>query len=416
MKPFNAERNSPVSAAAAGFMALFPIFAFYHTAVAFDVIPPIFGGMFGSAAAATMITFALLSYRWIPLLIRSDVRFTASVVLLLAYAFSWSLLNYVFQHDSAEIDSAFFQSMTLCCLWLALFLVGHFLPFESRTLFRVVLFFFLIALAGLLFFTVSTGSIMFYAKALSGDAENVATYQGFARSALVTLLFLLAAAQRMLLRIFLATAGLFIMFILGARSELFAFVLSLTALGVWWSLTNARYAAAALSIALITPVIAIIGFDHFAHSRHGQILDLSSASSWVVRKQFEDVAVSQIAGSPIFGFFGGHVFEGEGTGSYAHNILSAWANFGIMGMILYFFPIAWVAIGSVYHVLVRRRTDPCIVFAFSLGIPALALSILTKSIFWGLPAITWGAYAQFLYRKRSVGKANSTHIEGNACT
>ena len=148
-------------------------------------------------------------------------------------------------------------------------------------------------------------------------------------------------------------------------------------------------------------------------SRQLEVLDFSSSKSWAGRLALQQIALEQIARNPLVGKFGGHVLtEDTGkyakghTGRYAHNALSAWVSYGLVGFLMY---ISLTLIGFLvpaYHVVLKQQNTPLWTFAFMLNFVFLLLIIVSKPVFWPLPALGWGVLAQALINS-TTGTSNT---------
>lgn len=138
-------------------------------------------------------------------------------------------------------------------------------------------------------------------------------------------------------------------------------------------------------------------------SRQFEVLDISSSKSWKGRFALQKKALGQIAENPLLGKFGGHVltedtgkFTKGHTGRYAHNALSAWVSYGLAGFLLYVSLTLFGCLVTGRHVVFRRVDEPLWTLAFTLNLVCLLLIIVSKPVFWPLPALGWGILAQAL--------------------
>src|SRR5699024_10911121 len=66
-------------------------------------------------------------------------------------------------------------------------------------------------------------------------------------------------------------------------------------------------------------------------TRFGQLFSLEDSSSWQAREEFYDFGILTIKKHFILGDFGSSYTYFGNVGSNAHNIIAAWANFGLLG-------------------------------------------------------------------------------------
>jgi len=386
---------------AVGFALLFPGFLVYHTLLSLRLIPPFIGGGFGPTAASLAVLYVILLPKITPMLTREVGWYLLWVVALLVYVTLWTVAHFFIGSASR---TAAVQSIETAILWFVLFFVGCLLPFESQKLSRLFFLCFWLMVGYLAFFVISTGDLMFYARqqAAEGSETAVATYQGFARSALVINIFLLAVRKSIRERVAILTLGIFSLFVLGARSELYAFIsAALVLLGVW-ALKSTKYKIIFVLLIFASGLVGGSMLDKLAPSRQLQVLDLDSSSSWMARKELKSRAMTNIYSNPVFGSFGAHVSDDGSTGEYAHNFLSAWANYGVIGLFLYVGITAWALLGAGAKVLFYRSENPVWTMALAMSFISLLLMAVSKSVFWPVPALAWGVYAQAVWSTKQL--------------
>jgi hypothetical protein len=128
-------------------------------------------------------------------------------------------------------------------------------------------------------------------------------------------------------------------------------------------------------------------FNLLMGSRQLEILDLSQSSSWNAREYMLVYAQQQINQSPILGVYGGHLYFGEGA--YAHNALSAWVSLGFPGFVLYMLACIASAVVSVLALL-RYPYSLWVKLSSLVCMSNLLLVVVSKPIFWEMPAFGWG--------------------------
>ena len=337
--------------------------------------------------------------------------------------------------------------METLIFWSCLFLVGLLLPLDSKFLRWSFLASFLVIMLFLLYFSVSSDSISYYTRRIYGQTEDISSYQGFARSVLFSLLLLLALFNSFRARAFFIIGGVFVLFMLISRSDFYAFLAVSIVLCVIYGIKQPKYLLLLLLVSAevvllatpdIAPRIAAItetrtpekiapapaapedtappatgqtdtrpapdkAADPPRLSRQFEVLDISSSKSWKGRFALQKKALGQIADNPLLGKFGGHVltedtgkFEKGHAGRYAHNALSAWVSYGLAGFLLYLALTLYGCLVSARHVMLKRVDEPLWMFAFTLNLVCLLLVIVSKPVFWPLPALGWGVLAQAL--------------------
>ena len=101
---------------------------------------------------------------------------------------------------------------------------------------------------------------------------------------------------------------------------------------------------------------------------------------------------------PIWGSFGSHVTRGS-IGSYAHNYLSAWENYGLIGVTTYLMLTIVACVVGAYRCFGGGRYSTLWLFSFVVNTICLILVIVSKPVFWPLVAFGWGLHA------KAVGEA-----------
>lgn len=382
---------------AGGFFLLFPGFVIYHYLVSASLIPPLLGGLFGPICLLLAIVYLLLLPLNLRDLMRASSLYTVTVFFFIFYVLLITTAHYA-SNNLDFIQMAGQQSFGVIVFWIALFFLGFYLPQESRLL-RFGSF---LAAATITIFLIhyvaTSGSVFFYAAELYGVEEGVATYQGFARSSLGLWALLVVTARSELYRWGMVVSGIFVLFVLGARSELFAFM----ALTLLLMLAIGMRSAKALFFAVVASgviVFLVIGnLDALMESRQLQILDLRASSSWNAREVLEHEAWAVIQEHPIWGSFGSHVTRGS-IGSYAHNYLSAWENYGLIGVTTYLMLTIVACVVGAYRCFGGGRYSTLWLFSFVVNTICLILVIVSKPVFWPLVAFGWGLHA------KAVGEA-----------
>jgi len=193
--------------------------------------------------------------------------------------------------------------------------------------------------------------------------------------------------------------GAIVLFFVGARSEFYGFLL---VGGAWAGLTFLqRSLSKKIIILLAVLLLASTGLltVGLRGSRQLEVFDLASASSWQARQQLLEEGVAAIAASPLIGQFGGQIAT-DRFGTYIHNGLSAWRQFGLVGFLLYGGIVISSVMLAMKAVFLRRRRDPKWIAALYMNLMCVALIVVAKSVFWELPAFAWGLTAGALLQDR----------------
>jgi len=376
--------------ATAGFLALFPGYLLYHYAIAQDWIPAFLGGLFGSVsllmAAVCLVLLPWLAAR--PL--RAAFIPAVFIGLAIAYIATWTAVNFIFIRAEPYGADALKETASSILIWLAMLFVGGFFSFDkplTRWLLSGMAVLITLSLVHAIFrFQSPLGP---YLTFLGTDPDAVQSgYQGIGRSVLVTAIFLAAVVGKTHYRLAIFALGSLLLLLVGSRSDLFTLI-ALTAVLVFQSAFNGTNRWSTLGAMVGCAILLYVASPLFFESRSSEILDLSGSSSWQSRQDLQTSALRVIQDSPVFGAFGYHLRDG-GAGWYAHNALSAWTNFGVVGFLFYVGLIIYFTLLSMRRVFARAAAGPVWFAAFYVSLAALIQAIVTSPVFSPLPALAWG--------------------------
>ena len=385
-------RNGPLGLlgpawAELAFWLLFPGFFAYQTLLGLGLIRAYLGGYF---AWISLLMFAplLLSY-----LLRMRAcgwrvhRVDAAWLAFLAYYAAIIVLHMGLAGGGATSH----HTLGLLYMFL-LFVIFKTLDFESKR-FQLTLLASLLAMSAVVFAYAVDGAFYLAALGAARDPESVATYQGFSRSYLLPMVVLLACTRRTSLRWALYALGLPTLYINTARSE-FGALLFLIPL---FELHAAR--SRLTMLALMAGAIMLLQFNLDAlvaavpGNRTLELLDLSHSTSASARHALTEQALRTIADHPIMGDYGSYP-----SGRYAHNILSAWVDLGLLGfaalLALLLYPLTHLAIHG-YLLGGRTSRDHRYLLAWSLLASTLLLLCLSHFFSDMLIGAALGAYARY---------------------
>ena len=398
--------------AALSFFLLFPGFLIYHQLLAMELWQPFIRGLFGPVSLASLLAFLVLlpwNRDWLGPRVKE--RYVLCVLVFLLYTLVWTVAHYL-TLSGENIKLATPQSLQTIIFWACLFLTGLLLPLESRALKWMFFVIFLLALFFLLHFSISAGELTFRANWFYGQwGDDVATHQGYSRSALVILLFLLAVFTGIKVRIGLILSGAFVLFMLASRADFSAFLVVCLALSVIFGIKKPLYFLVAPIFFLVLSGMFLVAqslddrLTMLHLTRQLEIFNLFEATSWINRMKLQEIALEQIAAHPLTGQFGGHVTAAGHVGKYSHNALSAWVSYGFFGFFMYLglsVVAFWV---SARHFVLKKQEAPVWIFAFLLNLFCLLLVLAARSVYWPLPALGWGLAAQGLINSRSGARA-----------
>lgn len=373
------------------FLALFPGFFFYHSALGTGMIGPVLGGYFSWIALA-FAPFLIGGYlfevtRGLRYLPRFDIFF---------FLFLLYFLFIVAFNMAAGADQDVVKDHLLAILQFAVvFIVFKMADFRSGIV-RWAAFGSLVAMTVLVFYLSVDG--MFYLKqdsALS-NTESLASYQGFARSYFLTALAVAAFTNSIPLRMLIYALCIPALFMNGARSELIALTVTVFLIEVFY----ARYRWVILVFAGVAIALCVVYFDNLIailpNNRTLEMLDLSADASWQARNSLLLNGLRTIADHPLLGDYGSYAVLG-GSGDYIHNIFSAWVDLGLPG----FLYLACLMLLPMYLVCTdlaiqnRQGRSNEFVLTFALLFVTILLLLTAKNFTDVLIAAALGRYSHY---------------------
>lgn len=373
-------RQSPwlTLVASIAFLALFPGFFFYHFGVGQGFYGLFLDGMFQE-------TVILL---WIPLFVgalalcahyrgMARSRGTLLFAVLIAWSLIWLGVNCALEPDHPGHMQLFATIVT----WTALFFLGLALPLGSAKFRRL-------AWVGWLFMGVAA-LLSIDARQLQAVGEvtdGVATYQQLARSMMVTSALVVATTSSMQIRAVAAIFSILVLFVIGARSELYGFIAGYALTEFLMNRDSILGRVMFFIGALVIVGMVASNLEALQISRQLEILNLSESTSWSARDYLHHQARGQIAENPLLGQYAGHWVYGEGH--YSHDILSAWVSLGLPGFLIYLA----LCIGCTWYSLKVMMVDPgsnIARLATLMNTATLLLVFLAKPVYWELPPFAW---------------------------
>ena len=377
---------------------LFPGYLLYHFAIGTGLIPPILGGF-----------FAITSIALFPLLIAMLVRDVAAnlvttyqwcVLLFIGYCMAWALVHAIVGNDyqRAHVSDSISDLLLLTVITLGARALNVGSVWVKRTLvglWGVV--------ACVVLLSVDQNLTIGLLIDRSDDESVMGGYQGIARSVLVTSLVLIAILRGMtLVLVILVTLG--VLFTIGARSEFAGFVIVIAWMMPLWFREKKRIVfGIAIPLTLIVPLVLSGAIPQT--SRILELFDLSQSTSYVARGDASETALRTIVDRPILGDFGSDV-----GGNYAHNALSAWVSYGIVGFFFYVSLILVPFTDTFRRIVFEvRDVDTLMKTTFCFSVYTLAMIISAKSVSDPVAGFCWGLYAAMTLRDRlsSSGTLNN---------
>lgn len=388
-----ANPNSPTQAIVhLAFLALFPGFFFYHTALGRGVIGPILGGYFSPVALAALPVLLFIYVQKIKqersFFTRTDRVFFAFVL----FFFFIVLINFSVGADREVVTG----HLVSIIHFVVVFIIFRMAEFKENR-FRTTAILCLLAMSAIVYFMSVDGVFYLRRQGESPDSESVAAYQGFARSYLVTFIAVIPYIKSGLPRLLLYCLAMPALFLNGSRSELLALAGLIGVIEVF----HAKHKVAVISFVLGIASLFILYSDSiielFPGNRSTQVFDMDRSSSWESRDLLFSQALRTIAAHPILGDYGSYASFFGSAGSNAHNIFSAWVDLGFPGFLFLVSMLLVPAYFLIVSYFFGDNAKPVeeLLLAFSLMFVTLLLLATAKSFTYVLIAAALARYASY---------------------
>jgi hypothetical protein len=374
----------------AAFLLLFPGFFFYQTLLGLGVIGAYLGGYFSVVAVP-------LSLPLVWLFIDTAKR-NANYLVKLDFYFFLFFLYYslvIAANFAGGADRAIVQRYVLSMIFcLDIYIIFRMMDLSDKTFITTVA----VSLAAMSAITMyfSIGGF-FYLRNLdeATNPDSLASYQGFARSYIYTFLVVISVVRFVGVRLVLYGLAIASLFLNGARSE-FSGVLFLIPILELYHARQKLYSVGIVFLLLIwfaANAESIVSM--LPDNRILQLFDVSHSSSGVAREQLSSDAWHTITENPIFGDFGSYP-----DGYYAHNILCAWVDFGLVGLVLLAVLLVWPAVRLFADGYFLRKKSGDFVLTCSFVCLAILWVLTAKSVPDMSVGAALGAYAKYQYERR----------------
>lgn len=373
------------------FLLLFPGFFFYQALIGLGMIRAFLGGYFSAVA----IIFTLpLAFSYLKNSKRNNGYYFPKIdfyyFIFLAYFFFTIAINYIFGANKSIV-----QNHVLSIIYLfTVFVIFKIADFSERQLHLMAIFSLVIMTLIIYFYSVDG---VFYLRPLgeSKDPESLSTYQGFARSYLFTFMVIIPFIRTLAARALIYAVAASALYLNGARTEFVAMLLIIPMIEIY-------YAKHKLLITLIFILIAgpiFLDLQYVSHNlpdnRILELLEMSQSSSALLRQALTTQALHTIYSHPLVGDYGSYA-----PGSYAHNILSAWVDLGLLGFLYLIVIIGWPLLRLVTNgFFLKKRSAEFLLACSLLSVTFffLATSHYFNDMFIGAAL---GAYANYRSKRK----------------
>lgn len=383
---------------------LFPVFFLYNSGLSKGWFPQFAGGWYGPVSLFLGIPFALfMAVRWVMRGRRVLVVIDIFVYIFILFCLIWSSFFYSFGLGYNSDAHQFLYTVEGLMLWFVTYIAFKHCIYEGKAVVKTfLLLWFVMAIIA-----ISGGNNgMYYAaqQAVDDYSLQIASYQGFARSALVVSAVILATLQGWRLVLF-SGGSLILLFVLGARTE-FVGIVIVTVCIMFAERRNMLLRVGGISaVLLIVSVIAYQYANFVDQSRVLNLLHLGNDSSWQERSVYQQVAWTTISEHWLFGDFGSQQLAGS-SGAYSHNALSAWVAYGFFGF-LQFTLLNLFCMGYTGWMIVsgKIKSKGLAAFAFAMSSYCVVCMIFAKSVGDPVFAISWGSTAAvFASRQKALAQ------------
>jgi hypothetical protein len=383
----------------AAFFLLFPGFFYYHTLLGTGTTGAFLGGYFSPMALLVTLPLAAVYYRRM----RTDAGRLSAIDLHYGM-FNAYFLTVIVVNAASGANRTIVSNHVLGMLFMVLtFVMFSFIDFSHRQ-FRFMAIGSLLGMSAIVFGFSINGVFYLGGLGMAKDADSLATYQGFARSYLMTFLPVVAHTRSTLLRLVLYAVGAATLFLNTARSEFAALLFAIPIIEFYFS----RHKLVFLGVAVTIGVLVGSHLDQIVASlpdnRILELLDLSHSTSANKRHHLTLYARHTIASHPLMGDYASYA-----PGYYSHNVLSAWVDLGLFGFVYLLAITAVPAIPMFLKEFFAGRRRPEFILGFALACVTVLLLISSHYFTDMLIGATLGAYAQYRY-ERKHGKYRPSDI------
>lgn len=394
------ESAAKPGAACLGFLLLFPGFFCYQTLIGRGTISAFLGGYFSVVSIMLFCPLAFSYYRALKAdryrLPRTDLKFA----FFLAYFFVVVAINALFGAN-ATITKTHLASVLY---FVNIYIIFKQIDFSERATMAMAVVSLLLMTATIFYFS-NDGT---FEPDQYGDAqspESVATYQGFARSYVLTFVPVICAARRCAFRVALYVVGIAALFLNSSRSELVAVLTVIPLVEIYRATNRPRAVCLVLLAAAVVAINLHYASRAYPDQRVWELFNLSHSGSANSRRHLALHAQQTIADHPWLGDYGSYI-----PGEYAHNILSAWVDLGLFGFAFLLLLLVPTACKLLAGWFVRVRSGEFLL-AFALVCLSLLLLVTAKTFDDMFAGAALGAYAHFRSRK-APAQPQPTAAEG----
>jgi hypothetical protein len=372
------------------FFLLFPGFFYYHTLLGTGTTGAFLGGYFSPVSLVYMLPLAVAYYKRL----RRDPRRLSSIDMHYGLFNAYFIAVIVVNAAAGATPAIVAHHVAGILFMVNTFFLFALIDFDQRQ-FRLMGLASLAAMSAIVF-TFSVNGVFFLgALGMAKDADALATYQGFSRSYLMTILPVLAYTRSLPLRLILYASGAATLFVNTARSEFAALLFAIPIVEFYFS----RQKLVFLGLAVVATWLVSAHMDEIIaalpDNRILELLDLSQSTSANKRHHLTVYAEHTISAHPLLGDYASYTL-----GYYSHNVLSAWVDLGLFGFVYLLALTALPAVPMFFKEYFAGRRRPEFIHGFALACVTLLLLISSHYFTDMLIGATLGAYSQYRYERK----------------
>jgi hypothetical protein len=377
----------------AAFFLLFPGFFYYHTVLGIGAMGAVLGGFFAPVSVVFVLPLAFIYLARL----KRDPRHL-SLVDLHFWLFLVYFVTVIALNAAVGANRMIVVNHILGILFLVnIFVIFCFLDFRERR-FRVVGLLSLAAMTAIAIGFSTNGVFYLGALGIAKDADSLATYQGFSRSYLITWLAVAAYTRSLPLRLLLHVSGAVTLFVNTARSEFVALLFVVPVIEFYYSRHKLYFILAGIGAAALFNLYFDQLLAALPENRILELLDLSQSTSANKRHHLTVHALQTISAHPLVGDYASYE-----PGYYSHNILSAWVDLGLFGLIY----LSALMVVPVVPMFIREffASRRCGDFMLGFALACVTILLLLTSHYFTdmLIGASLGAYSKYMY-ERKYGK------------
>lgn len=369
------------------FILLFPGTIIYYVAITSGAFPPLSSGYFGIVSAGSL---ALLTpiYAWNTI---KHGKINSAELLYLCFLLFFSSVVLINRSSSNDSDT-FTWHMISIAQSLSVFLICKGAARTESRPGMVLIASWALVSACMMYFTVGG---RFSLREMS-DQGQIPSYQTFALCYFLLSFMMISGIKHIGLRIVVNLVAITCLYINGARSEFVGYIIFSSFFEFLISKNKGIPLISAIIILTSATIVASSGIIELPESRITNLIDLQNDNSSNERDRIASEGLNKILNSPILGDYGNYE-----KGEYIHNILSAWLDLGIAGIILLIITLAIPTSNLILSISVGPRQNQETLAVFSMLISSILLLLV-------------GKYFTYLMIPAAIGFYSSTSILAKA--